>query len=336
MGFIEPMLLVRTDSLPEGDQWLYELKLDGYRAIAFKLNGAVYLRSRHNNDFNSRYPRVVEGLTAMPNNTVIDGEVVAFDDDGRPSFNALQNYGSAPAPVVYYLFDLMVLAGRNVTREPLEKRRALLEQRVLPKLAEPIRYASSLDAALPVLIQSVRTQGLEGLVAKRRTSVYEPGQRSGAWMKMRVNRGQEFVIGGYTRGTKTFDALVFGYYEGGRLTYVARTRNGFTPAMRAQLFKKFKALEINDCPFANLPEAKSGRWGQGLTKAKMAECQWLKPILVGQFEFLEWTADSHLRHSRFVGLREDKTATDVGRESFAPLRKQPERRAPAGRTGRRH
>jgi bifunctional non-homologous end joining protein LigD len=308
------MLLLRTDSLPDSEQWLYELKLDGYRAIAFKREGVVHLRSRNDNDFSRRYPGVVKGLAKMPNNTVIDGEVTAFDDDGRPSFNALQNYGSAPAPVIYYLFDLMVLAGRDVMREPLEKRRALLEQKILPKLSEPVRYASSLEAALPMLVQSVKEQGFEGLVAKRRNSVYEPGLRTGAWMKMRVNRGQEFVIGGYTRGTKTFDALIFGYYEGEKLIYVARTRNGFTPVTRAQLFRKVKGLEINECPFANLPEAKSGRWGQALTKAKMAECQWLKPVLVGQFEFLEWTGDNHLRHSTFVGLREDKKASDVGRE----------------------
>jgi DNA ligase D-like protein (predicted ligase) len=308
------MLLLRTDSLPSGEQWLYELKLDGYRAIAFKRNGAIHLRSRNNNDFNARYPAVVEALKKLPDNTVVDGEIVAFDEDGGPSFNALQNYGSAPAPVVYYVFDVMVLAGQNVMREPLRKRRELLENKVLQKLTEPVRYAAPLDASLPVLIQSVKVHGFEGLVAKRRNSIYEPGLRSGEWMKMRVNRGQEFVIGGYTRGTKTFDAFVFGYYEGDRLLYAARTRNGFTPATRAQLFKKFKGLEVKECPFANLPEAKSGRWGQGLTKAKMAECVWLKPVLVGQFEFVEWTADNHLRHSRFVGLREDKNATEVVRE----------------------
>jgi DNA ligase D-like protein (predicted ligase) len=313
-GFIQPMLLLRTDSLPDNEQWLYELKLDGYRAIAFKRNGVVHLRSRNDNDFSGRYPGVVKGLAKMPDNTVIDGEVIAFDDDGRPSFNALQNYGSAAAPVIYYVFDVMVLAGHDVMREPLEKRRELLEQKVLPTLSEPVRYASSLDAALPVLVQSVKEQGFEGLVAKRRNSVYESGLRTGAWMKMRVNRGQEFVIGGYTRGTKTFDALIFGYYDGEKLMYVARTRNGFTPVARAQLFRKFKGLEVAECPFANLPEARSGRWGQGLTKAKMAECQWLKPVLVGQFEFLEWTADNHLRHSKFIGLREDKQAKDVVRE----------------------
>jgi DNA ligase D-like protein (predicted ligase) len=308
------MLLLRTDSLPSGEQWLYELKLDGYRAIAFKRNGAIHLRSRNDNDFNARYPTVVEALKKLPDNTVIDGEIVAFDEEGRPSFNALQNFGSAPGPVVYYVFDVMVFAGQDVMREPLRKRRELLENKLLHKLAEPVRYAPPLDADISVLIQSVKVHGFEGLVAKRRNSVYEPGLRSGEWIKMRVNRGQEFVIGGYTRGTKTFDALVFGYYEGDRLIYAARTRNGFTPATRSQLFKKFKGLEVKECPFANLPEAKSGRWGQGLTKAKMAECVWLKPVLVGQFEFVEWTADNHLRHSRFVGLREDKSAKDVVRE----------------------
>jgi ATP-dependent DNA ligase len=183
----------------------------------------------------------------------------------------------------------------------LETRRELLERRVLPKLSEPVRYTGNLQASLADLIASVKAQGLEGLVAKRRDSGYEPGLRSGAWQKMRVNRGQEFVIGGYTEGAKTFDALVFGYYEGDRLLYAARTRNGFTPAMRAQLFKKFRGLDTKTCPFANLPEAKSGRWGQGLTKAKMADCRWLKPVLVGQFEFVEWTPDNHLRHSKFIG-----------------------------------
>ena len=313
--FVDPMLLLRTDSLPSGEQWLYELKLDGYRAIAFKRNGIVHLRSRNDNDFNARYPMVVAALGELPENTIIDGEIVAFDDEGRPSFNVLQNYGSARAPVVYYVFDVMVLAGENVMREPLHARRELLEKKVLPKLREPVRYSAPLNAALPVLIQSVKVHGFEGLVAKRCNSAYEPGLRSGAWMKMRVNRGQEFVIGGYTRGTKTFDAVVIGYYEGEKLICVARTRNGFTPATRVQLFRKFKGLEIDTCPFVNLPEAKSGRWGQGLTQAKMAEVQWLKPVLVGQFEFLEWTADHHLRHSKFVGLREDKRARTVVRET---------------------
>jgi len=314
-GFVEPMLLLRTDSLPDDPaRWEYQLKLDGYRAIAFKTGGKVHLRSRNDHDFNRRYPAVLLGLAKLPDETVIDGELVAFDEDGRPLFNALQNSISSKTPIVYYVFDLMVLNGRDVKGETLEKRRELLERRVLPTLAEPVRYAGQLKASLRDLIESVKAQGLEGLVAKRRDSRYEPGLRSGAWMKTRVNRGQEFVIGGYTIGTKTFDALIFGYYDDGRLIYTARTRNGFTPALRAQLFRKFRPLEIPECPFVNLPEEKTGRWGQGLTKAKMKDCRWLKPVLVGQFEFLEWTGDNHLRHTRFVGLREDKPARDVRRE----------------------
>lgn len=166
--------------------------------------------------------------------------MIAFDDDGRPSFNTLQNYGSATAPVIYYVVDVMVLAGRDVMREPLEKRRELLEQKVLPKLSEPVRYTTSLEAALPVLVQSVKEQGFEGLVAKRRNSVYEPGVRTGAWMKMRVNRGQELVIGGYTRGAETFDALICGYYEGEKLIYVARTRNGFIPVTARAAVQKIQ------------------------------------------------------------------------------------------------
>src|SRR5215469_13457575 len=198
--------------------------------------------------------------------------------------------------------------------EPLVKRRQLLEKRVLPELDEPIRCSPILDGSLKDLIHSVKAQRLEGLIAKRRESKYEPGQRSGAWQKMRVNQGQELVIGGYTPSLKNFDALVIGYYDNGQLMYAARTRNGFTPASRVELFKKLKPLEIKECPFANLPEKHAGRWGAGLTAAKMEECRWLKPVLVAQFEFVEWTSDAHLRHSRFVALREDKRAKDVRRE----------------------
>jgi DNA ligase D-like protein (predicted ligase) len=308
------MLLVRTEKLPEGAEWIHELKLDGYRSLAIKTGGKVHLRSRNDNDFNGRYPGIVKALASMPDETVIDGEVVALDAEGRPSFNTLQNYGSSGAPLHFFMFDLLMLKGKDVTGEPLMKRRALIERSVLPKLTEPIRYSPVLEGSLKDLIASVKAQGLEGLVAKRADSRYEPGERSGAWQKMRVNQGQELVIAGYTSSPKNFDALVIGCYEGPKLIYAARTRNGFTPASRAELFKKIKPLEIAECPFANLPEKKAGRWGAGLTAAKMAECRWLKPVLVGQFEFVEWTEDAHLRHSRFVGLREDKKAKDVRRE----------------------
>ena len=146
-------------------------------------------------------------------------------------------------------------------------------------------------------------------------SPYEPGQRSGVWQKLRVNRGQEFVIGGYTVASKNFDAVIFGYYDGGKVVYAGRTRSGFTPSVRDQLFKRFAALAAKECPFANLPEARGGRWGEGLTADKMKGCRWLKLGLVGSFEFLEWTPDGHLRHSRYLGLRADKRPEEIIRET---------------------
>jgi DNA ligase D-like protein (predicted ligase) len=311
--FIEPMLLLRKDRLPEGGDWLYELKLDGYRALAIKSAGNVQLRSRNDNDFTTRYRDITAALASMPNETVVDGEVVALDEGGRPSFNLLQNHGSARVSLVYYVFDVLVLAGRDVMSQPLGSRRKLLEDHVLSLLREPIRYSQELPGSLSELIDAVKAQGFEGLVAKNRTKRYEPGKRSGSWQKMRVNRRHDFVIGGYTVGGDPFDALIFGYYEGKELIYVARTRNGFTPALRGSLMRRFRGLEIGACPFANLPETSSGRWGQGLTKEKMKECRWLKPLFVAEFEFLEWTADNHLRHCKFVSLRDHKKPEDVGR-----------------------
>jgi DNA ligase D-like protein (predicted ligase) len=315
-AFIPPMLLLRRETLPQGPDWRYELKHDGYRAIAFKSRGQLYLRSRNNKDFADRYPGIVSGLAGLPDETVIDGEVVAFDESGRPSFNVLQNSSSHGVDLVYFVYDVMLLEGRDVMSQPFDQRRALLEESVLHRLTEPVRYSQRLEAGLADLVASVKAAKLEGLVAKNAQSRYEPGVRSGAWQKMRINVGQEFVIGGYTVGGTTFDALVFGYYEGKNLVYAARTRNGFTAASRAALIRKLRPLEIDKCPFANLPETRSGRWGQGLTAEKMKECRWVKPVLVGQFEFLEWTGESHLRHSRFIALRDDTNPRDVVRETI--------------------
>jgi bifunctional non-homologous end joining protein LigD len=163
--------------------WQYQLKLDGYRAIAFKTAGKLYLRSRNNKDFAERYPAVIAALAKLPDETVIDGEVVAFDDEGKPSFNALQNYGSAPAPVVFYVFDVMVLAGKDLMSVALEKRQKLLETKVLPKLKEPCRYTGSLGATLAELVASVRLRGLRdwwqsgGTVAMSQTCGQVRGRR---------------------------------------------------------------------------------------------------------------------------------------------------------------
>ena len=260
---------------------------------------------------------MLKGLAKLPDETVIDGEIVALDEDGRPSFNALQNYGSAATPIVYYVFDVMVLAGRDVMRRAARgaARAARAQGRCR---SSPSRSATSatLDAepARP-RSQSVKAQGFEGLVAKRRDSRYEPGLRSGAWQKMRVNRGQEFVIGGYTVGDEDVRRADLRLLRG-RPADLRRA-----DAQRLHARRCARSCSRSSAGWRS-PSARSricrrrraAAGGQGLTKAKMADCRWLKPVLVGQFEFLEWTGDNHLRHSKFIGLREDKDARDVRRE----------------------
>jgi DNA ligase D-like protein (predicted ligase) len=312
--FIAPMLLVRREKLPEGSDWIYEVKIDGYRAVAGRFGNQAMLRSRNDSDFTGTFPAIAVALNCLPDETMVDGELAVLDAKGRPSFALIQNHRSVEGTPVYFVFDLTMLRGRSLLNNTLDERKALLEKYVVPKLNGPLQYMAPIEGPLPTLIAAVKECGLEGLVAKRRNSRYESGMRTGSWLKMRVNRGQEFVIGGYTRGRETFDALVFGYYENRKLMYAARTRNGFTPESRAQLYRTFRSLEMKKCPFANLPEARAGRWGAGVTAEKMKDCQWLRPVLVGQFEFVEWTIDNHLRHARFIELRQDTKAKHVRRE----------------------
>ena len=171
------------------------------------------------------------------------------------------------------------------------------------------------DAGHPLRVVPMgQRRGLEGVVAKRRNSTYRPGDRSGDWVKLRANRGQELVIGGYVPSSNTFDSILVGYYEGGDLKYAARIRSGFVPALRQRVFTQFHGLEIAKCPFVNLPERGNGRWGEGLTAEDMLHCRWLKPRLVASIEFLEWTPEGRLRHPRFIALRADKAAREVSRE----------------------
>jgi DNA ligase D-like protein (predicted ligase) len=310
------MACLAVASLPAGPGWEYELKFDGYRAIAFKTRNRVRLLSRNGKDFAQRYPALVSALEPLPNETVVDGEIVALDESGRPSFNLLQNYATCEYRLAFYLFDLLILAGIELGNETLETRRTLLRTRVMPRLAEPIRFSETIQATTAELIAAVREQGQEGVIAKRLDSTYQPGKRSGAWVKMRVNRGQELVIGGYVPAPNNFDSIVVGYYEGQQLIYVARIRNGFTLASRVALFKHFSGLERQSCPFQNLPESGKGRWGEGLSADDMSKCRWLEPRLVAAIEFAEWTSTSHLRHAKFVALRDDKDAKEVVRKAL--------------------
>jgi len=307
------MECLSVSKLPEDLRWLWEIKLDGYRAIAVKSASDVKLFSRQKKSLNTQFPYIVEGLAELPAETVVDGELVAIDDSGRPDFNLLQNFRSEASRIHYYVFDLLCCKGRDLTRVPLFERRALLKSLVAIN-DKRIRISDYVEASPSDLVSVAREQGLEGVIGKRKDSLYQPGKRSGAWIKYRVNRGQELVIGGYVPGTHGLDSIVVGYYKGDELIYVARVRNGFVPASLRQVFGKLQPLVIPRCPFGNLPETRRSRWGEGLTAEGMKKCVWVRPELVAQIEFLEWTESDHLRHSKFVGLRDDKDARSVIKE----------------------
>ena len=299
--------------LPDGAQWLYEIKPDGYRAEAIRSGGNLFLYSRRRKSFNRQFPLIVEALGDLPENTVIDGEVVALNESGRPEFNLLQNFRSAASRMHYFIFDLLIYKGRDLTRLPLIERREIMRS-VLKFKSSRIRISDYVETSATDMLRAVREHGLEGIIGKRKDSLYEPGKRSGARIKYRVNRGQELVIGGYIPGSHGLDSIVVGYYNGKDLMYVARVRNGFVPASRRHVFGKLKHLEVSDCPFVNLPEKHGSRWGEGLTADDMKKCVWVRREFVAQIEFLEWTESDHLRHSKFVGLREDKDPRSVVKE----------------------
>ena len=313
VSFIEPMECLAVSKLHDGPQWVYEIKLDGYRALGIKSEQGVRLLSRRNNSFNRQYPLIVEALSELPEETVVDGELVALDQFGFPNFNLLQNFRSEAKCIHFFVFDLLIYMGRDLTRLPLIERRKLLSS-LLRFNSGRIRITDFLEASAADMLHAVRQQGLEGIIGKRKDSLYEPGKRSGAWIKFRVNRGQELVIGGYIPGSHGLDSIIVGYYKGNDLIYVARVRNGFVPASRRQAFSRLRRLEVGDCSFVNLPETHKGRWGDGLTADDMRKCVWVRPELVAQIEFLEWTESDHLRHSKFAGLREDKDAKSVVKE----------------------
>jgi DNA ligase D-like protein (predicted ligase) len=308
-GFIEPMECLPVATLPLGSPWSYEIKLDGYRALAVKSHGSVSLYSRRRKSFNPQYPDLVDALSALPDNTVLDGEVVALDDSGRPSFHLLQEFRKDPSRIHYFVFDLLICEGRDLTGLRLGERRELLRQ--LKESVSRVRVSEEFDVAKDILT-AARQQKLAGVIAKRKDSVYQAGARSGAWCKYRVNRGQELVIGGYMPGAHGIDSLIVGYYREDKLLYVARVRNGFVPAIRRHVFERIRGLVSPTMPFANLPE--KGRWGDALTRERMNRCIWVRPETVAQIEFREWTAADRLRHAKFVALREDKDPRTVVKE----------------------
>jgi bifunctional non-homologous end joining protein LigD len=308
---VRPMLAKSAARLPEGEQWSYEVKWDGYRTLAVKDGARVTLLSRNLKDATAQYPTVARAVAQIRDNAaVLDGEIVAIDEHGRPSFQALHH--QAAHTVVFYAFDVLHLNGRDLTRQPLEERRLALAKvvngtRIL--LSEPL-------PGTPAQIEAaVRELQLEGVVAKRRDSRYEPGMRSRSWVKVKFNRRQEFVIGGYKPSATNFESLLVGYYEGRKLMFASKVRAGLTPHVRAELFPALKAIEQPRCPFVDLPTSKTGHWGEGITAEDMAALRWVRRRIVAEVAFVEWTRDGLLRHPEFIGIRNDKGPRAVKRET---------------------
>lgn len=293
------------DVVPPADgRWLYELKLDGYRAVAVKRDANVELLSRYGRSLANRFPAIVEALRDGKLATVVlDGEIVAIDEEGKPSFQELQNSRTSAQPIVYYVFDLLHHDGRDLQDLPLEERKGALRQ-VARSFVEPVRLAEVLGDDPGPLLAEVQRRGLEGVVAKRRDSLYESGKRSGAWVKYRAKEREEFVIGGYMPGKNYLDAVLVGQYRGPKLYFVKKLRNGFVPRTRAHVFKALSPLRAPKCPFVNLPEP-PGRRG-AVDEKEFRKCVWVKPKLKCEVDFVEWTEGGRLRHAEFRKMAEDK------------------------------
>jgi bifunctional non-homologous end joining protein LigD len=309
--FVEPMAARDAAALPEEEGWIYEIKFDGYRGLGIKHGGSTRLLSRNNKNLGSDFPELLAALRTIKADTaLLDGEIVALDQSGKPSFQLLQNRRTGKGPIVFYVFDLLSLNGVDWRSRPLVDRKRKLA-RILE--GSDIKLSASLSGAPARIVAAVRELGLEGVIAKRSDSLYQSGERSGAWLKLKLSPEQEFVVGGYRRGTP-LEALIVGYYEGRELVAAGQVRAGLNAFNRRSLQALLEPLHADNCPFSNLPNSRKSHWGEGITAAQMHAIQWVKPSTVAQIAFTEWTAAGGLRHPAFKGIRTDKKPRDVVKE----------------------
>lgn len=299
-NWVSPMLATLTRDYFSDPDWVYEPKLDGIRCLTFKKGSEVRLMSRNQLDRTSSFPKIAAAIAGQNGDFIVDGEVAAFKD-GRTSFSLLQQSMRATVPIVYFVFDVIHLDGRDLTRVDLLTRKRVLKKAL--RWRRPLSYVSHIEEEGEAYLREACSNGWEGLIAKRAAAPYTKG-RSRDWLKFKCSNEQELVIGGYTdpQGARSgFGALLVGYYEDGELRYAGKVGTGYNEATLRELLAEMKPLEQAKSPFAGEPPVRKN-------------VHWLKPKLVAQVGFAEWTPDGRLRHPRFVGLRRDKKARDVVRE----------------------
>ncbi|HEX8517951.1 MAG TPA: DNA ligase D [Bacteroidia bacterium] len=312
---LTPMLATLVDKPFDEEGWVYEVKWDGYRAVAFADNGMIELKSRNNKSFNEKFYPVINAIKDWGLNVVVDGEVVVVGEDGISNFGDLQNWRSeADGQLLFYVFDLLWYKGKDLTGLPLTERKAVL--RTLIPEDSIIKLSDSFSQSGFEFFEAAKKMGLEGIIAKKADSIYRPGVRNTEWLKIKANKRQEMVIGGYTLNddsSKAFSALLVGVYDNGRLVYTGKIGTGFSDSVQKEMMKQFKPLITDKPPFTELPDInKPSRFRPNPPNAKAT---WLKPQLVCEVSFTEMTSDGIMRHPSFEGMRIDKKAKDVIRET---------------------
>ncbi len=315
---IEPMLATLVDKPFDDEGWVYEVKWDGYRAVAFMNNGEVELKSRNDKSFNEKFYPIYDALKALKLDAILDGEVVVLGESGTANFGSLQNWRSeADGDLVYYVFDILWYNGQDLKELSLLERKAILNE-ILPK-SNSILVSEHFETSGIHFLEEAKKLGLEGIMAKRKDSIYHVHNRSKAWLKIKANKRQEVVIGGYTLNddsSKLFSSLLVGVYEGKKLIYTGKVGTGFNDKTQKEMMELFRPLVIAKAPFSEEPDVnKPSRFRPNPPHATVT---WLKPELVCEVSFTELTSDGIMRHPSFDGMREDKSAKKVVLEEEAP------------------
>ncbi len=300
---IKPMLCTLTKEPMDSDEYLYEIKWDGYRIVSFVKNGKVHMDSRSGLNYTTKYPLIEEALKGIGHDAIIDGEVVVFNEEGKPDFDALQIYNGNETPISYAVFDLLWLDGNDLREFPLVDRKELLEK--LVSKDKIFRFSESFDNG-PALYEKMLELNLEGIVAKKKDSEYNDGERGFNWLKTPTKKRQEFVIGGWAESDKarSFKSLLFGAYENGKFVWIGRSGGGYKQSEMPGILKKLQSIEIEESPFTNK-----------VLDTKGAKIHWVKPLLVANFEFATWTKTGRIRKpATFLGFRLDKKPKQVVRE----------------------